>query len=787
MSAVWAAARAAVTRRRVQTVIIGMVVLFTSATGVLAVGLAAASHGPFDKAFAAAQGAHVAANISAKVPADQVARTATASGVTAAAGPFDTVNAGVDGPGGVHRSDGLIVGRSEAGGAIDKLSLDEGSWLTGPGQIVMSRRYAGPRGNVGDTVTVGTVSLKVVGIGTSATGTGDAWVWPTQTDVLTGAGLARQMLYRFAAHDTDAQLRDALATATAGLPAGSVESSTSYLTVRTATNRAISAFVPFVVAFAVLGIILSVLITANVVSGAVVAGYRTIGVLKTVGFTPAHVVAAYVVQVVTPAVVGAAIGVPLGIAVAQPLLAKTDRVYDVASGQGGVPVWAIVTVLLAAPALVAVSAIGPALRAGRLAANQAISVGRAPRLGRGFRARRALTASPLPRPVALGLGLPLARPSRAAGTVVAILLGATTLVFAVGLAASVLRVDSAFTRRDAVQITADVLPAGGPVRTIEGQGQSVPEGGPGGPPGITDPTDPAVVLSAVRAMDGTAHATIARLGLVKATGIAQEIDLSGYVGDARWTGWPIVSGRWYSGAGEVVVSSYFLRTTGHQVGDQLTFEGDHVVTIVGEVLAGTGNLFVVGDATLVDKPEHTVVEIGLTDGTDAGAYAAALQEQYPDSRGVIVEDRSSDFDSETFIVLEALIATLALLLSSVAALGVLNTVVLTTRERVQEIGVLKALGMTPRQTRTMVITSMVGLGLVGGVIAVPAGVALHHWIVPIMGEGAGTPLPDSVLAVYGVPQLLLLGCAGIVLAVLGALLPAGWAARTRVATALRAE
>ncbi|MFC7484981.1 hypothetical protein ACFQX7_39925 [Luedemannella flava] len=143
---------------------------------------------------------------------------------------------------------------------------------------------------------------------------------------------------------------------------------------------------------------------------------------------------------------------------------------------------------------------------------------------------------------------------------VAILLGATTLVFAVGLAASVLRVDSAFTRRDAVQITADVLPAGGPVRTIEGQGQSVPEGGPGGRRDH-DPTDPAVVLSAVRAMDGTAHATIARLGLVEATGIAQEIDLSGYVGDARWTGWPIVSGRWYSGAGEVVVSSYFLRTT----------------------------------------------------------------------------------------------------------------------------------------------------------------------------------------------------------------------------------
>jgi putative ABC transport system permease protein len=109
------------------------------------------------------------------------------------------------------------------------------------------------------------------------------------------------------------------------------------------------------------------------------------------------------------------------------------------------------------------------------------------------------------------------------------------------------------------------------------------------------------------------------------------------------------------------------------------------------------------------------------------------------------------------------------------------------RGRVQEIGVLKALGMTPGQTRTMVITSMVGLGLLAGAIAVPIGVALQHSILPIMGDAAGADLPNSIVDVYGAGQLLLLCATGILLAVLGALLPAGWAARTRVATALRAE
>ena len=41
--------------------------------------------------------------------------------------------------------------------------------------------------------------------------------------------------------------------------------------------------------------------------------------------------------------------------------------------------------------------------------------------------------------------------------------------------------------------------------------------------------------------------------------------------------------------------------------------------------------------------------------------------------------------------------------------------------------------------------------------------------------------------VYGGWELAALGLAGIVTAVVGALLPAGWAARIRTASALRAE
>ncbi|MDH6218133.1 hypothetical protein [Streptomyces pseudovenezuelae] len=42
-------------------------------------------------------------------------------------------------------------------------------------------------------------------------------------------------------------------------------------------------------------------------------------------------------------------------------------------------------------------------------------------------------------------------------------------------------------------------------------------------------------------------------------------------------------------------------------------------------------------------------------------------------------------------------------------------------------------------------------------------------------------------SVYGGPELVLLALAGTAVAVLGSLLPTGWAARIRTATALRAE
>ena len=71
--------------------------------------------------------------------------------------------------------------------------------------------------------------------------------------------------------------------------------------------------------------------------------------------------------------------------------------------------------------------------------------------------------------------------------------------------------------------------------------------------------------------------------------------------------------------------------------------------------------------------------------------------------------------------------------------------------------------------------------------AVPAGILLHHNVLPAMAHAANSGLPASLISVYSAPEMVILALAGLVIAIAGALLPASWAANSRTATALRTE
>src|SRR6202035_4204321 len=216
------------------------------------------------------------------------------------------------------------------------------------------------------------------------------------------------------------------------------------------------------------------------------AGYRRIGILKSIGFTPAQVVSCYAGMIAVPAIAGCAGGVLVGNALSVPLLGRTATVYEV--GALAVPVWVDVLVPCAMCCLAGTAALLPALRAGRLSAVQAIATGRAPATGRGYAAHRLLgRLSLLPRPVTIGLAAPFARPARAAVTLAAVGLGALAVTFAVGLGSSLNMVADGLSHANSEPVQVSLVGSGGGGQQLSPSAQQ------------------AAVEAALRAQPGTLH------------------------------------------------------------------------------------------------------------------------------------------------------------------------------------------------------------------------------------------------------------------------------------------
>ncbi|MGW0394676.1 ABC transporter permease [Streptomyces sp. NPDC003042] len=768
MSAVWRASRAAVRRRRLQTFVIGLVVLCSTTTVLLALALLAAASAPFDKAYAAQRGAHTVATYDlAKVSDAQLARTGLRPGVQAAAGPYR--QAVIDVPGDwlwMPAGPLTVVGRAEPGGPVDRISLLDGRWATAPGEIVVNWGVDGSPGPelLGTRLEApGAPPLTVVGFATSMSRSAGAWVTPGQLTALRPT--SAQMLYRFTDPSSSTRLRAGLGEATAGLPRGSLTASQSYLTLKKAFSARADAYLPFMTLFGVLGLLVSTLIVGNVVSGAVVSGYRHIGVLKAMGFTPNQVVTVYLTMVGVPAVAGCLLGTLAGTALAGPILQVAFSGIETGSATvTTVDTWVPVVCLLGLPALVLLTALVPALRAHRLPTAQAISAGGAPRTGRGLRIQRLLGGTRLPRPVSLGLGQPFARPARTLLTMAAIVLGVTTVTLTTGLTATML-------------VYGETGRGDGPTVAVltgtAGNGRT--------PPRLGD----AQIEERLRSLPGAREVRARALSQVSLVGFTQPAFADFYRGDLASYASQFAEGRPPGAAGEIAAGPAFLTQRGLAVGDRVTLQlnGRQVLgSVVGELIDSDARSVSASWETLtLLAPDVRAIQYGvrLAPGSDARAYADAVEALDP---GLRAEVGGSGNTATATVV--GFSSVFTVLLTIVAALGVFNTVLLNTRERRRDLGMLKSIGMTPRQVVVMTVTSVAGVGAVGGLIGIPLGMVAHRLIVDHVAVVSFT---ESMKDVWHAPQLAGLLLAGVAIAVLGALVPARTAARTTIATVLHTE
>ena len=131
--------------------------------------------------------------------------------------------------------------------------------------------------------------------------------------------------------------------------------------------------------------------------------------------------------------------------------------------------------------------------------------------------------------------------------------------------------------------------------------------------------------------------------------------------------------------------------------------------------------------------------------------------------------------------LPLLVYTLDTVLLLITVTTLVAVALLSVRERIRDYGVLKAIGLTPRQITSTVVSAHAALALVASVLAVPLGVGLYlalAWIT------SGTT-EDAVVAPWWSLALIPIGTVLVVAAATS--VPARLATRIRTSDALRYE
>lgn len=778
-------------RRRLQPAVVGLVVLLASGTATLALTLLLGSSNPYDQAFAQQHGAHVLQEFNPGiVTASRLRATAHLPAVAASAGPWQaadalfepkTVPAGqekIAAAFGKAKFQLQVVGRNSPAGPVDDLRLPVGRWARRGGEIVITRSFGDANG-----IGLGTRLVALAGTRrTTFTVVGEAidvdeedaanqnpqhaWVLPGQLSALATVDnpLFYEMAYRFHAAGTDQELRRGLSQIASVLPPGALGFTRSYLDVRMNFTITTSLVLTFLLAFSVFALGAAALIVANIVTGTVLASYREIGVMKAIGFTPGQVVQVLLMQMLIPTVAGCLIGIPLGVLLSRPLLERSAHAIGLAAPPAFSP-GADLLVLVGVVLVVCVSAGIPAWRAGLLSAVRAITVGTAPEGRRGRWLGRRLEALRLPLSVRYGVVQLSARPLRSGFTAVAILIGVATMTFAFGIRAT--------------------LEKGLNDPAINGGNYQIEVNRFGGYPD-------ARVMRTLRAQPDTAAVVARDWTTIAVDGLARPVQSVFTRGNPAALGVRAESGRMYAGPNEAVAPAAFLKEAHLQIGDGFSGvinghrEQFHLVGTIFDT-SEFGRILHFDFSTLArvmprERPSDYLVR--LRPGADVQTYLVRVTRTAPDYLSLSTHQASA---SSVIAIIDGVVAVLALVLAVIAVAAVFNTILLNTRERMRDIAILKSLGMGPRQVLVMAASSAAVLGLIGGVLGIPLGVALHAVILQVMANLVGNDISFAQYRIFSPSVLVLLVLAGISVAVAGALLPARWAARDSVVETLHAE
>jgi putative ABC transport system permease protein len=289
------------------------------------------------------------------------------------------------------------------------------------------------------------------------------------------------------------------------------------------------------------------------------------------------------------------------------------------------------------------------------------------------------------------------------------------------------------------------------------------------------------VVSGVRAGQGKAFGS--RIGI---TGVAPDISK---VVTVKWqVGSQAVPGE--LGRNGAFVSKDYAKSHHLTVGSPLKVEtpsGTTMNLVLKGIFAPPKGGSPYGDITIsstrfdseYQNPQNVYAFVDIAGGvtpTNTANLNAALK-TFPDAKIATASQfkKNQEQGIDTLLNLLYVLLSLSIIIS---LFGIVNTLVLTVFERTRELGILRAVGMTRRQVRSMIRHESIITALIGAALGIPVGIVLALMV----GKAIKYPafsIPVGTLVVFIIAAII----AGIV----AAIFPARRAGRLNVLAALQYE
>jgi len=198
-------------------------------------------------------------------------------------------------------------------------------------------------------------------------------------------------------------------------------------------------------------------------------------------------------------------------------------------------------------------------------------------------------------------------------------------------------------------------------------------------------------------------------------------------------------------------------------------------------LLGTVSISKAAFDKLHDRPRNQFTFINVPgDPTEqAEKPLEAALATFPDAKVQTREAWITEQDEEFNQFLTMLYVLLALSVI-ISIFGMINTLALAVFERTRELGMLRAVGMTRWQARTMIGTESVITALIGAAIGLPLGIFLAALVIKALEQ-------FDVRFSIPLQPLIAFAIVAVVVGVVAAILPARRAARLNVLQALQYE